>query len=349
MAAINTGGVFENYESKGHLNQNYLSPREVFLKREIGDITSYFEEIALELPQRILVTGAGGFLGQWILAALAEYTIKNSKLDLYCQTNRFGEIESNWNIANRVKIHTPKSEMKFDLIFDCYLPSTGPTYEEQLRQAREFFSSIARNFEQLSIGGRLIHPSSGAVYGDLKFTDVLCEDLKVKPGNLSIYGNTKVEIESLLGAFSANDRQLLTPRIFSVFGPLMREDSPLIGNTFIQKAIRGEKIIAVKSGNVFRDFAYVADIVKQIVMVASTDISIKNINLGSNNIAEIAEFGELISENSGVVFEKGDFADPVEKYFGCLHNLRKVSEYQKLKETNLENSIKKTLQFYMDT
>jgi hypothetical protein len=93
----------------------------------------------------------------------------------------------------------------------------------------------------------------------------------------------------------------------------------------------------------------VADIVKQIVMVASTDISIKNINLGSNNIAEIAEFGELISENSGVVFEKGDFADPVEKYFGCLHNLRKVPEYQKLKETNLENSIKKTLQFYMGT
>jgi len=331
------------------LNQNYLSPREVFLKREIEDVTSYFEEIELELPQRILVTGAGGFLGQWILAALAEYSIKNSKFELYCQTNRFREIESNWNIANKVKIHNPKSEMKFDLIFDCYLPSTGPTYVEQLSQAREFFSTVARDFDQLSIGGRLLHPSSGAVYGDLKFTDVLCEDLEAKPNNLSIYGNTKMEIESLLDAFSANKRQLLTPRIFSVFGPLMRKDSPLIGNTFIQKAIRGEKIIATKSGNVFRDFAYITDIVKQVVMVASVDISTKNINLGSKNVAEIAEFGNLISQNSGVSFDKGDLADPAENYFGCLHNLRNVPQYQKLKETNLENSIKKTLRFYMDT
>jgi nucleoside-diphosphate-sugar epimerase len=319
-----------------------------FLDREILQIVEWINKRDFQLPPRILVIGAGGFMGQWLFAALRAIAKDFPKISVLCKTNHYDLLKSNWFPTSNQNYLDISKESQFDLVFDLSLPETGDSIAAQLRQSNRFFQNLSFATKKMVSGGRLIHPSSGAVYGNLRFSDVLCENIALTPGDCSIYGETKKSIENLHSAFKANRFDLITPRVFSVFGPLMRVNSPLIGNTFIRAAAQGLPIKAFQGYNVYRDFTYITDLVKQFILIGVYGSSVKNINLGTNNIAEIREFGHIISEVSKVNFSAGDTSDLCDRYYGCLHNLHQLEELRYGEVVPLTEAILKSIHFYRE-
>jgi nucleoside-diphosphate-sugar epimerase len=316
------------------------------LNQELESISNWGDSLDIQLPDRILVTGASGFLGQWVFASLLELAKNNPKVEVLCETRDYLKVQQTWLLDSSANLRNVDGSREFDLIFDLALPETGVSIVEQVQQAKNFYSSISKNFNRLLPGGRLIHPSSGAVYGDHRFSDILCEDLPLAPRNLTVYGEAKLGIEGLSESFRLNGLELLTPRIFSVFGPLMREDSPLIGNLFIRQASKGEDIYSEQSKNVFRDFTYVTDIVMQLIHIGIFGSRVSNLNLGSGNIAEVSAFGSLIANYSNVQFFEGNRAIQTDNYFGCLHELKAIQTWPQMPGTSLTEAVQKTINFY---
>jgi nucleoside-diphosphate-sugar epimerase len=126
----------------------------------------------------------------------------------------------------------------------------------------------------------------------------------------------------------------------------MRQDSPLIGNSFIKEAAMGNAIKAMKSISVFRDFMYITDLIKQLIFIGFKGTRISNLNLGTDNIFQVAEFGQLIADLCDVDFYPGDAASPTDNYFGCLHNLKNILGDNGCEFMPLEKSVKRTLSYY---
>jgi nucleoside-diphosphate-sugar epimerase len=326
-----------------------LSPKQLnFIENEISGIVAWGKRINIQLPPRILVTGASGFIGQWVFLALRAIAMNSTGVVVLCETNNYQKLKSSWFPESSPNYKYSLEEDPFDLIYDLRLPVTGKSTEAQTEQSDKFYKNLVSSTQKLKYGGRLIHPSSGAVYGDLRFSEKLCENSTSAPSGLSIYGETKRSIESMQAAFVQNHYDLITPRIFSVFGPLMRENSPLIGNTFIRAAAQGIPIMGKITNNAYRDFAYITDLIRQFIYIGVYGSSVKNINLGTPNVAEIFEFGKMISSISKVKFSPGGTYVLPDRYYGCLHNLYRIEEFKSDTTTSLTESITKSIYFYSE-
>ena len=126
----------------------------------------------------------------------------------------------------------------------------------------------------------------------------------------------------------------------------MREDSPLIGNTFLREAAKRRDFEARQSINVFRDFIFVTDLVKQLVVIGTRKTEVNNINLGSHNRLDIATFGNLVAQSAGVRFTEGLQQEPPDHYFGCLHQLELIQPDLISNCMHVTDSIERTLAFY---
>jgi len=309
-------------------NSNHLSSDRAssLLFEEVKIVEEWARGIDFGETKKILVKGASGFIGQWLLVSLQSISSNLGKFEVFAETSRPEILRRNWgnNYSEKFK---PLNQFsgKFDLIFDFSLPPTGPSTGEQILQAKEFFWSVISCAQLANPGAKIIHPSSGAVYGNFRFQSDLCEDLALSASKLSIYGEAKLAIESATSSFKAYGVQLITPRIFSVYGPLMREDSPLVGNVFIRTSAKGESIKATRTKNVFRDFIFITDLIKQIIHTAVSENVLTTLNLGSENILELNHFGELVADLAGVAFAEGAALDKTDNYFGCLHHLKSTN------------------------
>jgi nucleoside-diphosphate-sugar epimerase len=316
------------------------------LSQDLRSIENWFRKSDLHLFGNVLVKGASGFIGQWIFTALNHLSSLNPTFKVYAQTSRPEVLIRNWKgvCTTSIEFHTDK-DLKFDLIYDMALPQTGNSREDQIKQSLIFLRNALECASETKAGARVIQPSSGAAYGNLRFLEELCEENSTKPTKLTIYGEGKLNVETLHSQFTEVSLDFLTPRIFSVFGPLMREDSPLVGNTFLKQAAKGLDITASKSGNIFRDFTYITDLVKQLIYFGVAGSPISNINLGVGNIYEIAEFGNLVAREAGISFKPGLRSEPRDNYFGCLHNLEKAMANRMDRGVLLTEAINKTILF----
>ena len=129
----------------------------------------------------------------------------------------------------------------------------------------------------------------------------------------------------------------------------MRVDSPLIGNQFIRIAAEGRDLSAKTSGNVYRDFAYITDLVKQLLFIGTNGSNRSNINLGTPNILEIAEFGLLISKYAKVEFNPGGSTTKKDNYYGCLHLLAELNPTLVQDFVPVAEGIQKTIEFYRNS
>jgi nucleoside-diphosphate-sugar epimerase len=319
------------------------------LAEDIQRIIDWYFESRIQLRGNVLVKGASGFIGQWLYISLYQISKIDSNFKVFANTARPEILNEHWSwLSGSYELELIKQPEHFELIFDLSLPPTGETQSSQMNQSLGFYRNILECAFVSKIGSRIVHPSSGAVYGDLRYRGNLCEDNDHLPENLSIYGETKLNIEMMRTQFDDMSIDFLTPRIFSVFGPLMRKDSPLVGNIFLRTAGHGINIVGKSSRQVYRDFTYITDLLKQLILLGCYGSPIPNINLGSSNVYEIAEFGALIAEKSGVSFDSGEASIRLDKYYGCLHHLESLFHDEIGSFMSLSASIDRTLKFYKD-
>lgn len=252
---------------------------------------------------KILVTGSAGFIGMHVcqeLLALGHTVIgidnlndyydvhlKQSRLDLLSGSERFKNI--NLDIADFESVRASVIDSQPSHVIHL-AAQAGVRYSLQnphvYTQSNLLgFANILELVRELGVK-KFIFASSSSVYGANKKVPFCEDDGSDYP--ISYYAATKKANEVMAYSYSHLYKiPTVGLRFFTVYGPWGRPDmSPMI---FTKAIIEGTPIKVFNHGKMWRDFTYIDDVVKAVVLCLGQDhVSLanfdkKHINLEASN------------------------------------------------------------------
>ena len=260
-------------------------------------------------PKRILITGAGGFLGRPLLKALVDdgqWEIHASSRDC----NRYvAEMGTTWHSVNLLK---PR---EIDRVFDL----VRPTYFVQLAWCAEHGTywrdiknldwvaanlRMARAFVQNG-GERCLFAGTSAEY-DWSGSDPFNET-KTALSPRMLYGACKLASYHALSAFFEQEKISWTwARFFCPFGPY-EDRRRLIPKTCL-RLLAGEDL-QLDSATSLRDFLHVDDIASALYATLTSSVQ-GPVNIASGEALQVRDLVTQIALNLGRI-SKVHFADAV--------------------------------------
>ena len=290
--------------------------------------------------RKVLVTGAAGFIGGFLVKHLIETTdaivvgldnlndyydlgIKQSRLDMIAEVDKDGRFTFVCgDLADAALIDCLFADNSFDVVVNL-AAQAGVRYS--IENPRAYIdSNVVGFFNVLEACRRhpvchLVYASSSSVYGGNKKVPFSEDDRVDSP--VSLYAATKKSNELMAHAYSKLYSIPATGlRFFTVYGPMGRPDMAYFG--FTDKLVRGEMIRIFNMGDCRRDFTYVDDIVEGIcrVMVRPPEIgycadglpkaSHHVYNIGNSNPENLLDFVDTLQRvlvEEGVLPEDYDF------------------------------------------
>jgi nucleoside-diphosphate-sugar epimerase len=248
----------------------------------------------------IFVTGAGGFIGSAVVAALLRSGARVRAL-----TGAPGDVTRDLPqevTAMRGEITDPRavSELMAGAEVVIHLagpPSVADSFAQPAQYARIHVVGTATVIEACHRLGvhRLIYLSSAEVYGQPQ-SSLVSEDHPLQAR--SPYAAAKIAAERFIESFvTAYAMTAIILRPFSVYGPRPNPQS-LIG-TILRQAERGERV-RLASLKPVRDYCYIKDLSAAIVCAcAVSNVSGGAINIGSGSGTSVGAVAGLILEIMG--------------------------------------------------
>jgi len=142
----------------------------------------------------------------------------------------------------------------------------------------------------------LIYASSSSVYGSNKKIPFSVEDRVDNP--ISLYAATKKANELIAHSYSHLYGLHTTGlRFFTAYGPWGRPDMAML--IFAAKISKGESIQVFNNGNMKRDFTYIDDIISGIRASIDKIYKCEVFNLGNHRSEDLMYMIELIEKNIG--------------------------------------------------
>lgn len=228
------------------------------------------------ISRTYLVTGAAGFIG----AALAKRLIKQGNKVVTIDNLSTGFIESipegvifiEGNCQDESIINQLFS-YKFDAIFHIAGQSSGeisfedPVYDLQTNTQSTL---LLLKYALESNCKKFIYASTMSVYGD-QMDKAIGEEATTLPN--SFYAVGKLASEHYLDINSKNNMDIVSLRLFNVYGPRQNMGNLKQGmvSIFLAQAFSNKKIIVKGSPERFRDFVFIDDIVNSFQMILETN------------------------------------------------------------------------------
>jgi UDP-glucuronate 4-epimerase len=138
--------------------------------------------------------------------------------------------------------------------------------------------------------------SSSSVYGERAGGPFRESDPVERP--ISPYAATKRAGELLLHTFHhAHALPITCARIFTVYGPRQRPDLAI--RKFAERILRGEPVPVYGDGKSVRDFTYVDDLVEGLVRALDADLGFSILNFGAGRTVTVLEMVEQLERALG--------------------------------------------------
>jgi nucleoside-diphosphate-sugar epimerase len=276
---------------------------------------------------KALVTGAAGFIGSHLAAALLDRGAEVTGLD--CFTDYYPRPIKEANLA----VNAGRQGFRFvegslqHAALDALLD--GKTHVFHLAAQAGVRKSWGTDFQVYTsnnIDGtqrllescvgrplhRFVYASSSSVYGD-HASIPMREDALPQP--VSPYGVTKLAAEQLCHLYQVNHGVPATSlRYFTVYGPRQRPDMAF--NRFIRAAIERTPITLYGDGEQTRDFTFVADAVAATAAAGDAGVPGRVYNVGGGSRVSINHVLDIIARLAGRTLDvrreatqKGDMRD----------------------------------------
>jgi len=332
------------------------------------------------MSDRILVTGAAGFIGfhlaRRLLAdghAVVGVDDLNDYYDPQLKRDRLAEIDGEpgfsfdrLDLADRDATAALFADGDFDRVVHL-AAQAGVRYS--LDNPHAYVDSNLVAFTNVLEGCRhsdalkhLVFASSSSVYGgntDMPFSE---QDNVDHP--VSLYAATKRSNELMAHSYAhLYDLPVTGLRFFTVYGPWGRPDMALF--IFIRRMLAGRPIQVFNHGDMQRDFTYIDDIVEGVTRVlsqpprgddawdsddpdpATSSAPYRLYNIGNNQPVELMRFIEAIEEAMGQEAEK-DFlpmqpGDVQATYADASALVRDVG-FQP--DTSVEEGVRRVVEWY---
>jgi dTDP-glucose 4,6-dehydratase len=258
--------------------------------------------------KRVLVTGAGGFIGSHLTERLVHEgaTVKafvryNARADFGLLRQLPADIRAELEIVagdlrDTHAIH--KAVAGVDLVFHLGAIISIPySYVHPLETAETNFTGTMNILMacQSHQTGRLIHTSTSEVYGTARYTPM--DETHPLQGQ-SPYSASKIGADKMAESFyRAYNLPVVTVRPFNTYGP--RQSARAVIPTIITQALTQD---CIHLGNLEarRDFTYAADTVSGFLRAAEAPgVEGEVINLGTGDDVSIGELAEEIIREIG--------------------------------------------------
>ena len=257
--------------------------------------------------ERVLITGAAGFLG----SHLCDRFIKEGYLVIGMDNLITGDMKniahlqanSNFKFINHdvTKHITIDGDIKYILHFAS--PASPIDYLKIPIQTLKVSSLGTHNCLGLAKAknARFLIASTSEVYGD-PLVHPQTEDYwgNVNPiGPRGCYDEAKRFAEAITMAYHTYHKvDTRIVRIFNTYGPRMRLNDGRVLPAFIGQALRGEDLTVFGDGSQTRSFCYVDDLVEGIYRLLLSDYSLP-VNIGNPSEITIKQFGDEIIKLTG--------------------------------------------------
>lgn len=262
---------------------------------------------------RVLVTGAGGFIGSHLTEALVRAGHQVKAFVFYNSSNSWGWLD---HCAADVKdsfeafagdIRDPgcvRSAVKgcdavlhlAALIGIPYSYLSPASYVDTNVSGTLNIALAAREFGVR----KLVHTSTSEVYGTARFVPIT-EDHPLQ--GQSPYSATKIGADQIAMSFHASfETPVMILRPFNTYGP--RQSARAVIPTIITQIAKGNRQIKLGAVHPTRDFNYVADTVAGFVAALDSDRGIGEvINIGSHFEISVGDAARAIAEIMGAEIE----------------------------------------------
>jgi UDP-glucose 4-epimerase len=276
---------------------------------------------------KALVTGAAGFIGSHLTAALLDRGAEVTGLDSF--TDYYPRFIKEMNLG--VNAGRPGFRFIGGSLQNADLPAllADKTHVFHLAAqagVRKSWGSDFRIYTDNNVDAtqrlleacvglplhRVVYASSSSVYGD-NVSIPMREDALPQP--VSPYGVTKLAAEQLCYLYHANHGVPTTSvRYFTVYGPRQRPDMAF--HKFIRAALRGDAITLYGDGEQTRDFTFVTDAVAATVAAGDRGARGRAYNVGGGSRVSVNQLFEIIGRIHGrplniqrEAAQKGDMRD----------------------------------------
>ena len=265
------------------------------------------------MADKILVTGADGFIGSHLTESLVRAGYSVRAFVMYNSFNSWGWLDQ---VANEVKesIEIVKGDIRDphgvnDAVEGCdavlhlaaliaipYSYHSPDTYiDTNVRGTLNILQACRKTDVK-----RIIHTSTSEVYGTARFVPIT-EEHPLQ--GQSPYSASKIGADQLAYSFcSSFDLPVVIARPFNTYGP--RQSARAVIPTVITQIANGERQLKLGATTPTRDFSYVQDTVDAFIATLRSDIGLGEVvNFGSNFEISIGEIVTLIAEKMNVKIE----------------------------------------------
>jgi NAD dependent epimerase/dehydratase len=258
--------------------------------------------------QRVLVTGAGGFIGSHLCEALVQRGAKVTALCRYTSRRDEGNL-AQVPAAVRAEIDVEFGDMRdrdvvgrlvggADAVFNLAASISVPYSFVAPREVVMTNVEGALNVQSAAVGSdaRVLQMSSSAVYGTAQYTPL---DERHPLDAQSPYAASKVGADKLAESFHmAFGTPVVVARPFNTYGP--RQSLRAVLAVIVAQALAGGEL-TLGSVTPRRDFVYVGDTVEGLIRLLSSDEATQGqtFNIATGKDISVADVVTVVGELLG--------------------------------------------------
>lgn len=310
--------------------------------------------------KKILVTGAGGFIGSHLTERLLSIGSEVTCFVRYNSLNRWGFLDS---IPDKKSLRIIAADLKdsdavrkavngqnvvFHLGAAVSIPHSYEFPREHLQTNIIGTFNILNACREYSVA-KIVHMSSSEVYGTA--IEIPIKEMHQLQAQ-SPYSATKIASDKLAESFYLSyNLPLTTARPFNTFGP--RQSARAVIPTIITQALTSNRIV-IGNERPTRDFNYVSNTVDGLIEAAKSDKSIGEvINFGSGTEISIKnlveEVSTIIGKDIKIVSDAKRFRPNKSEVMRLIADNSKANRLLNWRpKINFKEGLKKTIRWVSD-